>query len=144
MKQLISDKQNSVLVFGVFDKLHPGHREFLKQARNRAKKLDAKLVVVIAPDKAVWEIKHRMPHYTDKSRASRIRRLAYVDEVVLGDEIQGRHSAILAYKPVLIALGYDQKGFDEHLRAWMAVNGLNIKLERLEAFEPERYKSSKM
>lgn len=133
-----------VLVFGVFDKLHPGHRAFLKQARDKAKELDAKLVVVVAPDKAVWEIKHRMPHYTAKSRMARVRRLAYVDDVVLGDEIQGRYSAITAYKPVLIALGYDQEGLKSHLEEWMQKQGIDVPTMILEAFEPERYKSSKM
>lgn len=42
----LSKKFNRVMVFGVFDGLHPGHRAFLRQARKKGDKL----IVVVARD----------------------------------------------------------------------------------------------
>ena len=52
---------------------------------------------------------------------------------------------LAALKPDIIALGYDQTGeFVDHLERDLAAAGLRPRIVRLQAFEPETYKTSKM
>jgi FAD synthetase len=120
-----------VMVFGTFDILHEGHKNFFKQAR----KYGDYLIVVIARDKTVKKIKGKLPHNNEKTRKINIIKAELVDKVVLGD-LKDKHKKIKELKPDVICLGYDQKKFVEGL------SNFNIKIVKLKPFKPEIYKSS--
>ena len=69
-----------VMVFGVFDLLHPGHLNFLIQARE----LGDKLIVSIARDLNVFKIKGQRPVHGERQRLEALTLLPVVDKVVLG------------------------------------------------------------
>ena len=120
-----------VLVFGTFDLLHPGHRFLLGEALKRGK-----LTVVVARDRNVQRIKGRFPVHDEDERLSLVRQAAPGATVVLGDA----HDFLVPVKavdPDLILLGYDQK-----LPPGMKEEDLPYEIERLPAFEPEKYKTS--
>lgn len=120
-----------VMVFGTFDDLHPGHRYFLDRAEKHGE-----LTVVIARDANVRRIKNRAPRYSELERAAAIRG-AYPDvEVVLGHETDFLHW-IHERKPDLLILGYDQ-----HLPPGIREEDLGVRIKRLPAFEPQKWKSS--
>jgi len=98
-------QSKKVLVFGVFDGLHEGHRAFLKAAKG----LGGYLVVVVAPDRVVVRLKGKKPTYGLASRMKRLRRVVYVDVVIKGDNNLGTYEVIKHFQPDVIALGYDQK-----------------------------------
>ena len=50
-------KANSVMAFGTFDLLHPGHLSYL----NKSKKLGSKLIVVVARDANTLKVKGFKP-----------------------------------------------------------------------------------
>ena len=57
--------------------------------------------------------------------------------------MQQCYSAIRDFKPDVICLGYDQKQSVPELRQKLDALGLDrTKIIRLEAYEPEKYKSS--
>lgn len=129
----------TVMAFGSFDILHPGHIYFLKEA----KKLGDNLVVVIARDSTIKEIKGFTPKYNERERVEHVRDLKIADKVVLGYETD-KYEIIEEINPDVIALGYDQKTFADKLKEEMEKRKMNPKIVRIEAYKEHQYKSSKL
>ena len=130
------------MVFGTFDMIHKGHEDLFRQARALA--ADPYLIVSVARDSAVERIKGMRPRHSELERLANIKSHKLADKVVLGDEV-GYIAHIMAAKPDIIALGYDQSGeYVEHLEKDLTAAGYRSKVIRLEAFEPETYKTSKL
>ena len=123
-----------IMAFGVFDFLHQGHINFLRQAKRRG----AYLVVSVARDANVFEAKGRLPVFPEKERLRMVQKLDFVDEAVLGG-LDNPWAHILEHKPDIIALGYDQraylasdaKGLEKELRK----RGLETKVLRLRKYK---------
>ena len=120
-----------VLVFGTFDLLHPGHRFVLTEAGKRGD-----VHVVVARDLNVRAIKGRMPKQSEQERFAALKQAFPKAEVILGDP-NDFLAPVRAIKPDLILLGYDQK-----LPPSVTEKDLHCPIERLGAFEPEKWKSS--
>ena len=129
----------TIMCFGSFDILHPGHLFFLK----RAKSLGDKLVVVVALDSTINEVKGITPKYNERQRVEHIRDLRIADKVMLGYEAD-KYEVIEEINPEIIALGYDQDGFADKLREEMTKRKMNPKIVRLSPYKEEHYKSSKL
>lgn len=139
-----------VMIFGTFDVFHPGHRFFIEEAMKKRKKKNVKrkndqlptascqLIVVIARDVTVKRLKPLLRN-SEQVRMKAVQEAFPELTVVLGDE-QDPMEVVRKYQPNLVCLGYDQIGFSEELQK----NFPEIVIERIEAFEPEKYKSSKM
>ena len=126
-----------VLVFGTFDRLHPGHIDFFEQA----KKLGDRLMVVVARDVTVNKIKGQFPKRSELLRLKAVKQCKLIDEAVLGNA--GDPYAIIAdIKPDIIALGYDQTSFTENLDQELKKAGIIAQVIRLKPFGPEKYHSS--
>lgn len=134
------------MVFGTFDLLHPGHLNFLVQAR----KLGEKLIVSVARDINVFRVKGQHPYHSERQRAKNLGLLPVVDKVVLGG-LKDPWGHILKERPDIIALGYDQKiyvekdvpkGAARELENQLAARGLKkTRVVRLKPYWPEVYKS---
>ena len=129
----------TVMCFGSFDVLHPGHLYFLK----RAKSLGDKLIAVVARDSTIEEVKGKAPKYGERDRVEHIRDLKIADKVVLGYETD-KFEVIEDFNPDVIVLGYDQKDFADILKEEMAERKMNPKIVRLGAYKEDMYKSSKL
>ncbi len=129
----------TILAFGTFDLLHPGHRYFLRQA----KQLGKELVVVVARDKNVLRLKGYLPEQNERTRLRAVRRLQFVTRATLGQrEFNHRYTLVRKLKPDIIVLGYDQSTRAQSFARDLGHLGLKPKLVRIRAFHPERYKSS--
>lgn len=104
----------TVIVFGVFDLLHDGHKEFLRQAKRYGN-----LIVVVARDAAVQQLKNKMPHHSERKRMEMVKQFLPEAVVVLGDEEQGSYKVVKTYQPAMICLGYDQQALGKDLLAKM-------------------------
>jgi FAD synthetase len=120
-----------ILVFGTFDHLHPGHEFVLNEANKRGD-----LHVVIARDTNVEKIKGRPPGESETERLQAIQKLFPDSHTTLGDE-EDFLVPVREIQPDLILLGYDQE-----LPPGVTKEDLPCEVERVEAFEPERWKSS--
>jgi len=126
-----------VLVFGTFDRLHPGHIDFLGQA----KKLGDHLVAVVARDETVINLKGHLPKLDENERLAHIKNNELVNEAYLGG--LGDHYAVVRkVRPNIIALGYDQTSFTDDLANELKKAAIVAEIVRLKPFEPEKYHSS--
>ena len=128
-----------IMVFGTFDILHKGHLDFFKQARNLA--ANPYLIVSVARDRNVKNIKGRIPVFNQAARVQTLRRVSLVDKVVLAG-LNKHIPHIVKEAPRIIALGYDQKAYVKNLKSSLKQKGLAVKIVRLKAFKPQIYKSS--
>src|SRR3954463_1039918 len=95
-----------VMVFGVFDGVHVGHRAFFLEARKHGNYL----IAVLTQDHIVERLKLRLPKKNFAERFDNLKKEDIVDEIVIGDAELGMYEVIKKYKPDVIALGYDQQG----------------------------------
>ncbi len=126
-----------VMCFGTFDVLHDGHRFYLTEA----KKLGDYLVVVVARDGTVKEVKKRQPLHSENERVRSLQQLGIADKVVLGNS-GDKLKVIEVEKPQIICFGYDQTFFTDKIKEKLRQRGLNVEVVRLPAYKPEVYKSS--
>ena len=134
-----------ILVFGTFDGLHEGHKDFFRQALRQAQSKSnhgVSLIVVVGRDSTIIKTKGRPSKFNEQERIKAVEECDLVDEARLGNEGNNPYKIIEEIKPDMICLGYDQTHFTEKLTEKVQEMGLNILIMRLEAFKPEIYKSS--
>ena len=128
-----------VMVFGVFDLLHPGHLWFLRSAREQG----SELIVVVARDSIVEQLKGKRPQQSQEERIRIVNSIPEVSRVLLGDAIQGSYKVIFAHQPDVICLGYDQHMLADDLAGKMQ-NGMlaSMLLFRLDAYQSDIFHTS--
>lgn len=128
-------KTPTVLCFGTFDGLHPGHEFFLRKAS-----AFGKLSVVLARDATVEKYKKKKPFNNEKARLAAVNALPYVTNARFGYTIADKLKVVQEINPDIIVLGYDQSWFVDELKAWATKQHKEIIL--LPAHVPEKYKTS--
>lgn len=126
--------KKKVVCAGTFDHFHPGHEDFLRQA----KALGNELIVIVARDETVVRIKGFSPTDSTELRRANVLRAGIADEVVIGHLGGDMFAIIDELHPHVLALGYDQRIAEGDIRRrcpWCEV-------VRLEAYHPDKYKSS--
>ncbi len=132
-------EQSVVMVFGVFDLLHEGHRSFLNQAADYG----SQLVVVVTRDSVAQLLKKRLPHDNEIERMQKVKSIEGISKIVLGDTVLGSYGVVKKYCPQIICLGYDQEALENDLKQQIAIGNLpNISLVRLNPYKPEQYHTS--
>lgn len=132
-----NSQPKTVLVCGTFDELHPGHRDFFRQAAQLGR-----VYVIVARAATVQHFKHRSPVETERSRLARVSADSNVFRARLGDHTN-LLKPILKLRPDIIALGFDQKTFSpSSLRVELKKRGFTPKIFRLKSFQPNKFKSS--
>ncbi|MBR9699897.1 FAD synthase [Candidatus Woesearchaeota archaeon] len=127
-----------VMAFGSFDQLHPGHFAYLLEARKLGE-----LIVVLARDETIKEIKGKPPKYSEKERKSHLELTGIPHKVVFGHK-EDKYEIIEELKPDIICLGYDQKAFTANLEEELKKRRIKAKIIRLEPYKEHIFKSSKL
>ncbi len=128
-----------IMVFGTFDMVHSGHRNFFQQARKLTK--HPYLIVSLARDKNVKRIKGGLPQNSQMERLGVVKSVPEVDKVVIGG-YRDHMPHIIKEKPDIIALGYDQVAYVKNLRKELLAAGLKTRVVRLKPYKPHLYKTS--
>lgn len=131
--------KNTVITFGTFDIIHPGHEYYLKEA----KKYGDILITIISKDINVEKIKWKLPKNNENIRKKLVENLNISDEVILWN-VDNPLFFLDKYSPFIICLWYDQKWFVWVLEKYLADNSININVLRIWSLEPDQYKSSLM
>lgn len=132
-----SSENAVIMAFGTFDYFHAGHEDYLRQA----KALGKTLIVVVARDETVKKVKSNKANFNERKRLRDVAACKYVDKAVLGNS-EDKYAVIKKYRPDILALGYDQFVFTYGLKNFFIKEKLDIEVVRLDAFEPQTFKSS--
>lgn len=127
-----------VMVFGVFDGIHEGHKAFLKEART----FGEYLIAVVAQNHIVRHLKGHLPQIDIGERLAHLEAEDNVDEVVIGDKEFSSWEVVKKYQPDVIALGYDQDMLREDLEKNVNQLGYVPEIVALSGFEPNVHHSS--
>lgn len=133
-----TDSKKTVLVFGVFDILHDGHRYFL----NEAKKLGERLLVAVASDSSVKLLKNNLPHHDLETRIDNLKKENIADEIIPGDESIGSWDILKTVKPQIVAIGYDQNDLEKSLSNFISNERQNIEIVKIKPHENGELHSS--
>ena len=135
----IHKSKKKVMVFGVFDRLHPGHISFLEQAAQ----LGTELIAVVTRDAMVKQLKNKLPTQAEGERMHAIQNSLGVHKAVLGDILLGSYEVIRNHQPDVICFGYDQHEFMQDMQARMARGELaSIQLVVMKPHESDRFHTS--
>ncbi|WP_214483003.1 adenylyltransferase/cytidyltransferase family protein [Bacillus sp. SM2101] len=96
-----------ILAGGCFDLFHPGHLEYIEEAKS----LNGIVIVGINSDDSVIKVKGESPLYPFEERANMLAALEYVDYVVRIDELN-LNKIISLIRPDFFVKGIDYKGKD--------------------------------
>jgi cytidyltransferase-like protein len=124
----------TVICAGTFDHFHPGHLDFLRQARL----LGDRLIVIVARDTTVQRIKGFRPTDPEEARQNNVHTAGIADQVILGHQDADLLRILEDLRPDVIALGYDQRVNEEAIRTRFPA----CRIFRLLPFHPDQYKSS--
>ncbi len=127
-----------VMVFGVFDGLHEGHRAFL----NEAKKCGNYLIAVVAPDHVVEHLKGRLPRLNLAERFEHLRLADHVDAVLVGDSEPNSWKVLDLHRPQVVALGYDQELLEAELEKYFEHADWQAELKVMKSHEAGKLHSS--
>lgn len=94
----------TVVAFGTFDIIHPGHISYLEYARS----LGDALVVIVTPDRAVIRRKGERALFNEKERILLVASLRCVESAMLGDRDDSWDTVVGLHADVA-CFGYDQK-----------------------------------
>jgi cytidyltransferase-like protein len=128
----------TAMVFGVFDGFHPGHQSFLEQV----KEIAHKVIVVVAQDAMVRDLKNKWPEHSLGDRITAVRESKLADMIVAGDLVRYSWSSVRTYQPDVIALGYDQEALGSALEQYQESSATPFDIVTLDAHHPDRFKSS--
>lgn len=131
-------EKGRVIVFGIFDGVHEGHRDFFRQAKEKGNEL----MVVVGRDAIALKLKHRTPRHSEQERLGMVRVDPCVAQAVLGDTALSMYRVIEQFKPDVICFGYDQKELKKDLIAWLKTSPQKLKIYTLKAYKPETFHSS--
>lgn len=141
MTKTMKKKQTKILIFGTFDRLHKGHIYFIQKAKDVVK--EGELYVLVAKDENVERIKKKLPADNELARMMNVYLLGIAKKVILGEKNkEDFFKVIKIINPDIICLGYDQN--EQGLNNYLKKSNLKIKIIRIDALEPEKYKSSKL
>lgn len=127
----------TVIATGTFDLFHDGHKSHLEQAKAMGKFL----IVIVARDETVLQVKNRTPIHTEEERLRQVSQCECVDLAILG--MRGDKLKVLdILEPDVLALGYDQLAFTTNIQQKLQERGLKTIVKRTIAHKPEKYKTS--
>lgn len=129
----------TVLIFGVFDGVHEGHRMFIRDAKLQGDVL----VALVARDTVVESLKGKKPLHDEATRIEELLEVPEVDRAYLGDLQEGSYAMLKEVNPDILYLGYDQQALDSDLRHAMDEGRIpRIEIGMGAPYKPDVYKSS--
>ena len=131
-------KKTRVAVFGIFDGVHDGHRDFFLQAREYGDEL----VVIVGRDEIAEKLKGRKPKYSQDERRAMLKKEPLVDDVVLGDLDLSTYTVLVGCNPDVVCLGYDQGELAEDLEKWIQKTQARITIHRAKAYRKDTLHNS--
>jgi FAD synthetase len=135
-------KKKVILASGVFDLLHYGHVYYLTNAKKIGEDQETELIVIVAKDKNVEQLKGEKPIMPEDQRRALVESLKVVDTAILGYEDLDMMKVIEKIRPDVIALGYDEEKLEKKLKNLIYEKSMNIQVIRVSKFKEKDLVSS--
>ena len=133
-RMALRKRKKRVLAFGVFDRIHAGHRFFLRSARG----FGDTLFVAVARDENVRRLKKKLPRDSEQTRLRNIRRAPAVSGAFLGDKKDGDYAVLRKIKPDIVCVGYDQTSLRSDILQKIKAGVIpKIPIIRIRAYRPK-------
>jgi len=134
----VHNAKKRVVVFGIFDGVHDGHRDLFRQAREYGDEL----VVIVGRDESSLQLKNKKPRFSEDERIRALREEKLIDDAVLGDKPLSSYNVLKNLKPQVVCIGYDQDALESDLRNWILANDLQIEMYRAKPFQENAFHNS--
>ncbi len=121
-----------VVVFGIFDGVHDGHRSLFSEA----KKYGNYLVVLVGRDRICKKLKNKTPMHSQEERVKIVEEEKNVDKALLGDSKISTYKVLNETNPNIVCLGYDQMDLYRDLRSWKKRMEADFTIVKLSVFNP--------
>ena len=134
-----------VVVFGIFDGVHDGHRDLFRQAlrlASLAQGKPAELIVIVGRDEIAEKLKHKRPKYSETERVEMLKKEPFVDDAILGDKELSIYTVLVQCNPDVVCLGYDQQELEKDLRYWLVSQHKKIELRRAKPYRQDTLHNS--
>ena len=129
----------TVVIFGVFDGIHEGHRSFIEEARSHGEQL----VAIVARDSVVEGLKGKLPVKNETERIKSLLEVPEIDLVLLGDVEEGTYKTLREVNPQVTFLGYDQQALFVSIKEAIKEGKLaDLEIIYGKPHQPEVFKSS--
>lgn len=128
----------TVLVFGTFDVIHPGHRYFLQQSSQYGDRV----VAVIARDEFVNKTKKKTPVHSQSERINHIKKSGLVDDACLSDKVTGTFNVVAEINPDTVCFGHDQLKLLDSFRKWLNDQNKVIEIVMIDPYMRDQYSST--
>ena len=129
--------KKKVVVFGIFDGVHDGHRNFFSQAAEYGD-----VIAIVGRDSIGLQLKNKEPKHSEDERLSFVEQEKHITKAVLGDTELSVYKVLKEISPDIICLGYDQAELKEDLELWIENSSKKVELIQAKAYHPDRYHSS--
>ncbi len=128
----------TVLVFGTFDVIHPGHKYFLEQSAQYGERV----VAVVARDEFVNRTKRKTPVHNQNERIEHIKKSGLVTDACLSDIVTGTFQVVAEIDPHIVCFGHDQIKLVESFRIWLKENKKDIEIIMIDSYKRDQYSST--
>lgn len=131
---------STVLAFGTFDRFDAGHAFFLDEAAE----LGDRLVVGVARDEHVKQLKGKPTVQDEQTRLSVVASYDGVDEARLSDAVLGSYEIIRDVRPDLVAVGFDQAALVADIERWSGEQNISVSIRHIAQFQMTPFKEVKI
>ncbi len=108
----MNEKGIRVMIFGVFDGLHDGHKFFIEKAQEYGDELH----IIVTQDEVVNRMKGYFPEFNLFQRMNTLQKNFPKAILSVGDQRLNRWTHVKIQKPDIVVCGYDQKKLAKALK----------------------------
>jgi len=127
------ESKTRVVVFGIFDGVHDGHRDFFRQARQYGDEL----IAIVGRDEIAITLKGKKSKHSEVERLAMLKQEKLVDDAILGDRKLSTYTVLVRCNPDVVCLGYDQGELEADLQHWIIERDKKIELHRAKPYQEE-------
>lgn len=127
-----------MVVFGIFDGVHEGHRALFTQAKEKGDEL----IAIVGRDEMCAALKGKLPRHSEVERVALVKLEAPINDAVLGDAVQSSYAVLKELRPDVICFGYDQLRLRDDFLTHLEHHPMRAEICMLKPHRPDVFHNS--